>query len=195
MGWADSAAHFKPPMPSRTRYKCLHCREVYLCDWRNRGRQHYCAKPECRKASKAASQKRWLAKEENKNYFLGSDNVERVRRWRADHPGYWRKKKPAQQDALQEICKKQSVVDEKDMPQSVAPALQDICSAQPALIVGLISVLTGHALQEDIAASARIFQSRGEDILRMVPGVSLTADYENQTHSMRPSTAACAAPI
>jgi hypothetical protein len=195
MGWADSAVHFGPLMPSRTRYKCLHCRELHFCDWRNRGRQHYCAKPECRKASKAASQKGWLAKEENKNYFLGSDNVERVRRWRADHPGYWRKKKPAQQDALQEICKKQSVVDEKDMPQKVAPALQDICSVQPALIVGLISVLTGHALQEDIAASARIFQSRGEDILRMVPEVLLTADYENQTHSMRPSPAACAAPI
>jgi len=31
--------------------------------------------------------------------------------------------------------------------------------------------------------------------LRMVPGVSLTADHENQTHSMRPSTAARAAPI
>lgn len=162
-------------MPSRTHYKCLHCREVYLCDWRNRGRQHYCAKPGCRKASKAASQKRWLAKEENKNYFQGSDNVERVRRWRAAHPGYWRKKKPEQQDALQESCKKQDVVGERDMPQKVTPALQDIFSAQPALIVGLISVLTGHALQDDIAASARIFQSRGEDILRMGCGISPTA--------------------
>lgn len=25
-------------MSSRTRYKCLHCRELHLCDWRNRGR-------------------------------------------------------------------------------------------------------------------------------------------------------------
>lgn len=182
-------------MPSRTRYKCLHCRELHICDWRNRNRQHYCAKPECRKASKAASQQRWLAKEENKNYFQGSDNVERVQRWRADHPGYWRKKTPEQQDALQEICMEQSPGDEQLAPQNSAPALQEICFAQPALIVGLISVLTGHALQEDIAASARIFQSRGEDILRMVPGVSPTADYENQTHSVCPSTAARAASI
>lgn len=182
-------------MPSRTRYKCLHCKEVHLCDWRNRRRQHYCAKPECRKASKAASQKRWLAKEENKNYFQGCDNAERVRRWRAAHPGYWRIKKSAQQDALQETCIEQCAVDEDVADREVAPTLQDICSAQPALIVGLISVLTGYALQEDIAASARIFQSRGEDILRMVPGVSSTTNYENQTHSMPPSTAARAAPI
>jgi hypothetical protein len=165
------------------------------CDRRNLGRQRYCAKPECRKVSKAASQKRWLAKEENKNYFRGSDNVERVRRWREANPGYWRKKKAKQQDALQETCMVQGVVDERVATQKAAPALQDIFSPQPALIVGLISVLTGHALQEDIAASARIFQSRGEDILRMVPGASSTADYENQTHSVPASTAARAAPI
>ena len=182
-------------MSSRTRYKCLHCRELHFCDWRNRGRQHYCIKPECRKASKTASQQRWLAKKENKNYFQGSDNVERVRRWRAAHPGYWRKKKPAQQDALQEISMEQSPVDEEFAAKKSAPALQDICSAQPALIVGLISVLTGHALQEDIAASARIFQSRGEDILRMGHGVSFTTDHENQTYFMRPPVAARASPI
>jgi len=182
-------------MPTRTRYKCLHCREVHLCDWRNRDRQSYCAKPECRKASKAASQKRWLCKEENKNYFQGSDNAERVRRWRAANPGYWRKKQPSQQDALQEIYIEQSIVVEADVPEVSGSTLQDIFSAQPALIVGLISVLTGHALQEDIAASARIFQSRGEDILRMGRWESGIPDNEKQTCSVCPPTAACAASI
>lgn len=182
-------------MPSKSLFKCLSCRQLHSCDSRNRGRQHYCEKPECRKASKAASQKRWTAKSENENYFRGSDNVDRVRRWRAAHPGYWRKKKRRQQDALQETCDGQEPVAKEDANKMSGIALQDLFSAQPALIVGLISVLTGHALQEDIAASARVFQSRGEDILRMGRGVSPTADYENQTDFMCATTAACAAPI
>lgn len=182
-------------MPTRILFKCLHCREQHLCEPRNRGRQRYCAKPECRKASKVASQRRWMAKAENQNYFLGADNVERVRRWRAAHPGYWRKKKPPQQDALQETCVEQVLVAEQDAVESPSPALQDVFLVQPALIVGLISVLTGHALQDDIAASARIFHSRGEDILRMGRWVSPTVDDENQTDSVCPSAAARAAPI
>jgi len=182
-------------MPSKKLFKCLHCSELHPCDWRNRGRQHFCAKPDCRKASKAASQWRWVAKSENQNYFRGSDNVERVRRWRAAHPGYWRKKRPPQQDALQEICIGQHADVQEDTAKSPESALQEICSLQPALIVGLISVLTGHALQEDIAASARIFQSRGEDILRMRRSVTPVSDYESQTHSVCPSTATRAAPI
>jgi hypothetical protein len=35
--------------------------------------------PECRKASKVESQRRWLSKPENQNHFRGSANVERVR--------------------------------------------------------------------------------------------------------------------
>lgn len=182
-------------MSSNIRFKCLHCREFHSCDPRNRGRQQHCAKPGCRKASKAASQKRWAAKSENQNYFRGGDNVERVRRWRAAHPGYWRKERPRQQDALQETWIGQSVAVEGDTGKESGTALQDVFSAQPALIVGLISVLTGHALQEDIAASARIFQSRGEDILRMGRGVPTIADDENHTDSVCPATPARAAPI
>jgi hypothetical protein len=45
-----------------------------------------------------------IAKAENQNYFRGPENCARVREWRARHPGYWRKKKPAPRDALQENC-------------------------------------------------------------------------------------------
>lgn len=121
--------------------------------------------------------------------------MERVRRWRAANPGYWRKKQPPQQDALQEIYIEQSPVVEEDALEASGSALQEIFSAQPALIVGLISVLTGHALQEDIAASARIFQSRGEDILRMGRWESGIPDDKNQTRSVCPPSAASAASI
>ena len=44
-------------------------------DPRNRGRQNFCRKPDCRKASKADSQKRWLDKPGNRDYFRGSEHV------------------------------------------------------------------------------------------------------------------------
>lgn len=36
------------------------------------------------------SQKFWLAKVENREYWRGPEQVERVRQWRAVHSGYWR---------------------------------------------------------------------------------------------------------
>jgi hypothetical protein len=64
--------------------------------------------------------------------------------------------------------------------------------------VGLISVVTGHALQEDIAASARAFLNRGEDILRTVPGHPQNPPIsrnEDQTHSVPRTLAARASPV
>src|SRR5271165_376925 len=42
--------------------KCLHCREFFIPCPNSRHTQRYCAKPECRKASKAAAQAKWLNK-------------------------------------------------------------------------------------------------------------------------------------
>lgn len=167
-------------MNAKTKYKCLHCNELQLADYRNRGRQCYCPKPECRRASKARSQAQWLSKPENQNHFRGGENCERVRQWRQSHPGYWRKKKSAAVEPLQETCSAQVPIEQEVVKTRVPDALQDICFSQPALIVGLISVLTGHALQEDIVASTRSFLSRGEDILRMKPRVP-EPNHENQT--------------
>ncbi len=58
--------------------KCNNCHMFFLPDPRNAGRQRYCSEPECRKASKAASQRKWLAKPENRDYFRGAPNVQRV---------------------------------------------------------------------------------------------------------------------
>jgi len=182
-------------MKSKTTFKCLHCREQHSYEPRNRGRQNYCKKPECRRASKAASQKRWVGKLENKNYFCGSENVERVKQWRREHPGYWRKKRSGRKDALQDTCAEQEREDQQVAELTVPNALQDLCQGQPALLVGLISVLTGHALQEDIAASARSFLTRGEDILRMVRGGRQNPSHEKQTHPVSATVAARAATI
>jgi len=87
--------------PTRKR-TCKHCKTCFDPDPRNVGRQHYCAKPPCRQASKAASQGRWLRQPENQNYFRGPAHVERVRQWRQAHPGYWRRKATQAPEALQE---------------------------------------------------------------------------------------------
>ena len=63
--------------------------EFFAPEGRNAFHQSYCSKPECRRASKAASQRRWLAKPANRNYFRDQENVRRVQEWRQAHPtGY-----------------------------------------------------------------------------------------------------------
>jgi hypothetical protein len=93
-----------PAMSSPSSCKCLHCREFFVPCSNNRRTQHYCSKAECRKASEAAAQAKWLNKPQNRCYFRGPENVERVRRWREHHPGYWRKKRSPPADALQDLA-------------------------------------------------------------------------------------------
>jgi len=50
------------------RRKCKCCRELFRPDPRNRRHQRYCSAPRCRRASKAASQARWLSKPGNEAY-------------------------------------------------------------------------------------------------------------------------------
>ncbi len=75
------------------RHKCRCCRLFFQPDPHNPKRQFYCLAPECRRASKAASQRRWLRKPANRNYFRDAENVERVRAWRKANPGYWKRTK------------------------------------------------------------------------------------------------------
>lgn len=71
------------------RRKCRCCRKFFTPDYRNVHHQAFCTAPDCRRASKAKSQRRWLAKSANRDYFRGADHVERVQQWRKAHPGYW----------------------------------------------------------------------------------------------------------
>ena len=67
------------------RKKCLGCRQWFIPDPRTQGRQRFCSKPGCKKASKKWRQARWRVKPENRHYWRGSDEVKRVREWRKHH--------------------------------------------------------------------------------------------------------------
>jgi len=138
---------------------------LFLPDPRNATRQRYCSKPECRKASKASSQKRWLQKPENQNYFRGPDNVERVQHWRKTHPGYWWQKPKNKPTTLQDALSRQLAENNDNRDDFASHVLQDSLILQPAVFIGLIAQLTGYALQEDIAMAARRMQQLGNDIL------------------------------
>jgi hypothetical protein len=162
--------------------KCLHCRAGFVPSPTHRTTQHYCAKPECRKASKAAAQARWRQQPHNRAYFRGPEHVERVRRWRARHPGYWRKKPPALPPApalaLQDLACPQALPAEAlttapagppegqkpaELPR--ADALQDLAGLQVPLLAGVVSLLLGDALQDRFAELTRQLVDRGKRVL------------------------------
>lgn len=150
----------------QTRRKCRCCNQFFFPDPRNEDRQRYCSKPACRQASKAASQRRWLSKDGNGDYFRGADQVRRVQLWRQSHPGYWKRKNPSSQGA-QALDAQRANPDQSscNVPRGLLGTLQDYCLAQDPAFVGLISMVTGSTLQEDIAATARQLLLRGRNIL------------------------------
>ena len=145
------------------RKKCRNCKDLFIPDPRNAKRQKYCSKPQCRKASKAASQQRWLQKPENQNHFRGAENVILVQQWREVNPGYWRKKKN-NKDALQDRLISQPTENNDDSVKFAHDALQDFLIAQPPVLLGLIAHFTGTALQDSIAMTFQRLQKLGLDI-------------------------------
>lgn len=147
--------------------KCIHCRRLFEPDHRNRKKQNYCRKTLCKKASKKTSQKRWLSKPENEDYFRCPDNVERVQEWRKGTPEYWKRAKRS--IALQDLLTLQGAENKSNIDQKNAQgqkhALQDLLMAQSPVIIGLIYNLTGSALQDDIANTLLRMQQFGQEIL------------------------------
>lgn len=160
--------------------KCRCCKEYFFPDYRNHDRQHYCDKPACRQASKQASQRRWLRLPANRDYFRDPENVQRVRAWRQAHPGYWKQKasrSPSPQPIPpQEVNPEQSSC---NVPPSPLRTLQDFCLAQDPGFIGLISLVTGRTLKEDIHAIARRVVDQGRNIL----GLSASRTTEPKTMS------------
>jgi hypothetical protein len=164
-------------MKGSAKRKCLCCVDFFAPDHRNVRHQRYCSKPACRKESKAQSQRHWLQSPENQNYFRGPENRQRVKDWRKRNPGYWCKKNSSSQVPLQEVFQAQ-VAHNKELSLKEAPdALQDLFSMQPAVVVGLISMMTGSALQEDIASTVGVLVRKGRDILDRKPGSETTRPY------------------
>lgn len=162
--------------------KCMSCFEFFDPDRRNQARQHYCSKPDCRRASKAAAQAAWLAKPQNSNYFADPSHVARVQAWRAAHPGYSRGKRktaPALQDTLP--AQAIDLIEERDhrgeIPQKLA--LQDDLTTLKPLLTGLIAHVFGYALQDDMDTTMSRLIQLGTDIT-----------YRSQTHEDSQASAA-----
>ncbi|WP_205749431.1 hypothetical protein [Desulfopila sp. IMCC35008] len=151
-------------MARSRRRKCKHCRELFIPDHRNRNKQRYCSKPECRVASKAAAQEKWLQKEENKNYFRGPDNVRRVQAWREHNPGY-RQKQRLRRNALQDHSSGNNKRKQEDKPKLTKEPLQDLLTSYPIVLVGLLAHFSGSLLQDDIVHTGLRLQQLGRDIL------------------------------
>jgi len=153
---------------SRTRdhnITCKHCKCVVRPDARNLHKQKYCSSPECRKASKAASNLVWREKPENVDYFRGPEQVKRVQEWRRNNPGYWRRKPTSKKRALQDHCPEKELQNQSIEAVVAKDALQDHWMIQPAVIVGLIAKFCGSVLQDDIEKNLRAMQTLGSDIL------------------------------
>lgn len=149
----------------RRRRTCFHCKTPFNPDPRNLRHQTYCSKPECRVASKRASQRNWLSSCKGHGYFKGPENSARVREWRAANPLYWKRSRLLGPPALQDVIPLE-LVEKQDVNTSLAAtALQDICLLQPALLIGLIANLSGSVLQDDIVQTARRLLVSGRDIL------------------------------
>ena len=155
-------------MARRTRRKCRHCKRFFIPDPRNAKRQQYCREQPCRAASKAASQRRWLNKPENRDVFKGPINVARVQAWRRAHPGYWRRSPaggPLKDAPLQDSLITQAVDNNEESGQFVEPALQDLLNAQSTVLLGLIAQFSDSTLQDDIARVGQRLLRLGYDIL------------------------------
>ena len=151
-------------MAQGDRRKCRCCRKLFHPDPRNRHHQRYCSVPACRAASKAASQARWLATPENQGYFRGPVNVARVQAWRSRHPGYWRKARRVG-TALQDLSITQPIDFRREKANAARSPLQDVLTAQPAVLIGLIAHIVGTPLQDDIVRAADRLLRLGQDIL------------------------------
>jgi len=148
--------------------QCLHCQIYFVPDHRNIKKQKFCNRtPECRKASKAASQKRWQTN--NPDYFTGTVNVQRVQEWRRANPGRARSK--ADINRLQDNCPSKSSDIQDVIPIIVTGAdtapsvLQDHLLVKHPVFIGLIAHFTGLVLQDDIAAVAFRLEQLGLDVL------------------------------
>jgi hypothetical protein len=144
--------------------KCLCCGLLFDSDRRNRKRQLFCSAPDCRRASKAASQARWMSDPANVGYFKDPTHVARTRAWREAHPGHargTRRKSPVLQDPLMA----QAHDSKEENGKRKGPALQDLLNPSSPALAGLIAHLFGLTLQEDLAVTIRLLARIGHDIL------------------------------
>jgi hypothetical protein len=150
-------------MNSPAHRRCPHCLQSFVPDYRNAYHQRFCSEPACRQASKRASQRRWLRKPRNRNYFREPDNVSRVREWRRKHPGYWRSSQ--HRYATVPLTGPPQAPAAVGASRSEAGTLQDACRSKTPVLTGILRRLSCCTLQEDIAHCAREMLSEAQCIL------------------------------
>jgi hypothetical protein len=112
--------------------------------------------------------------------------VRRVQLWRKDHPGYWKKNKPSSQATHPIECQSSNPdQSSRNALRALPGTLQEDCLTQHPAFIGLISMVTGSTLQDDIDRTARQLLAKGRDILGLVnpPGRSRqpSFNYDQQT--------------
>ena len=126
--------------------KCQHCKEFYLPDRRDLHHQRYCAEPACRRQSKAESQRRWAQNRTTKT-TSADRKIASVSKSGETQSRVLAKKNPTPREPLQDLCTTQVAQDEEVKGIEISDALQDVLVMQPAVMVGLISMMTGSALK------------------------------------------------
>lgn len=150
----------KRPLP----HKCLHCKEFFLSDYRNRRHQKYCSKEACQRESHRRAQAKYRVTPKGKRYETKEDVAERVRKSRARR----REARAAEEVVLRDDCDPEVVEREEDKGGRVV--LRDDCLDQNPLIIGLIAQVSG-VLRDDIATTVKRLHSRGQMILGKGPGI------------------------
>ena len=161
------------------RRKCRCCNVFFTPDCHNPNRQFYCSAPACRRASKAASQRRWLQKPANRNYFRDAQNVQRVQQWRKANPGYGKRAKARSKQHQPTTNQPLNLETTScNAPEPEPRALQDLVLVDHPAFVGLLSMVTGSTLQEDIAAIGRNVLLQGRNILGLQNPESFSANHD-----------------
>lgn len=141
--------------------RCAHCGHHFHINPRVGRRHRFCTKPECVRVSRARARRRWLKKNGGRKYFKGGENTERVRAWRKRNPHYWRR-----ETRVRNLKRNGFRLSKRLAAALRFVALQDSIDANLALKIGIISELSGAALQDSIAKELRRLILRGHAILR-----------------------------
>jgi hypothetical protein len=161
------------PMGQHTRKRpCTHGKGFFDPAPRHGGRHHSGSQPLCRQASKAASHRRWLRKPDHRPSVSGPTNVARVRQWRHNPPGSWRRQTSQVSDApdaFQDPLTPHPLEAQQGAEASAPPLGQDACCMHPAGVVGFLAPCTGLSFQEASAVTARRLQQLGRALLHRSP--------------------------
>lgn len=162
----------------RIRKKCKNCGRTFLPDSYNHHHQAYCNNPDCRKKSRKASKARYRKKRSLSLDFRKKESI-RVKAWQTKHPGYWKKRKKRSKKVRRgAVLRDIAQVEKLNEDMSV---LRDIAICQHTMLEGVISVLTGDVLREDIGAQRNRLYDRGKE----VSGPESEADIINKIKHMR----------